>query len=434
MEEVAPKVPSVKIVLFGPENSGKTAFSETLLIGKIQNQNYVPTEKTVTREVMRQFYKKIGNRYVPTETYKLIIADTPGSIDKKNERYKGIQKSIGIILFYDTTDPNSAEQLAKMLEEEIIKPELYYNLMGIVIVGTKKDLNVNSEAISKAQTKLNHLIETIQSLWGYKIPHLIISNLNQNEVGWAFYVLESLIMDKPPMEIINTLSVEALGIETKLAEAPQMEMQPTETAKPVVETPTIETQIEQQPEIPPKTPTEIFEPEIKAEAQRAEPTVAPPKEEVTIEKPVKEAIEQPQAITREALKFEETQTSPLVKETIKVRIHPSEKIWMTLRKLVNSKRDEIVEALFFRKTEDGLYAAFYPGERVLDEAKKTTILESLKFEEIGDKIAESSGIGEPQLYIVMSKEKSILIVKRKEALLIVKTRSRPSDELINLLV
>ncbi len=412
MEEVSPKVPSVKIVLFGPKNTGKTTFKKILLEGGVPSSDYQPTTRTEIKDVMRQFYKKMANRYVPTETYKLLMADTPGAPEHREERYKGIQKSVGIILFYDSTNPQSAKELSKMVSEEILKPELYYNLMGIVLVATKKDLGANIEAVKLVQSELSEFSSVIKNLWGYDIPHLVISCMDPNEVGWAFYILEALIMDKPPHDIIRTLSVENLGVPSTQTEMPQIQPQPEEltTAKT------------------PETPVQVSKP-VEEKKPTLTPTTEPKIGDVAPEATVRgEQVE----LKKEELLFEEEKPKVEVGPTIK--LHPSEKIWLTLEKLVNSKADEIVEAIFFRKTADVLYVAFYPGEKRLDERKRKVILESLKIEEVGDTLSYSYDIRKPQLYLVYGEDKSALVVKRRDALLIVKVRGFPSKELINLLV
>jgi len=394
MDELSTKIPSLKVVLFGPSNSGKTTFRDILLKGAITDTSYNPTQKTEIVEVIRQFYKKMGGRYVPSETYKLMIADTPGDPRFRDERYKGIQRSVGIIFFYDSTDENSVNELFNLIREEIIKSEAYYNLMGIVLVATKKDLGPNTNAIRLAEERIQELNSLTEPIWGYKIPHIIISCYNNNEVGWAFYILEALIMDKPPVEIITNLSIQNLGKIISLSEVPSKVS-----------------------EAPMKTP------EIKP----VEPTVVTPE--------VKEAPT-PVMETRET-KVEEKIIEPALVEEKKVeryQLYPSEKIWTTLEKLAKI-REDILEVIFFKKTRNNLYhVAFYPGEKRPDLIPKELIEKSEELRSLSDYIASISNIENPSLYIITGDERSLLIIKRRESLLIVKVKGKPSRELIDLLV
>ncbi len=415
MEDLS-KIPSIKIVLFGPSGSGKTTMINTFL-----NQGAgapQPTTSVEIREIVRQYQKRMGGRYVPTETYRLIITDTPGAPDAKTERRKGLQKSVGVLFVYDATDPQSPRELLRMIKEEIIKLELYYNLMGIVVVGTKKDLGVNADAISGGEEVVNTLNSIIESLWGYKVPHIVISAIDSNEVGWAIYILESIIMDKPPTEIIQSLSPSSIGITPKIGTLPQSTVKQEVRREPQVikqPAPTIKAERKHEIEQP-------LSAQVVMEERREETLSSLTKSTIAVETP-KQTFETPTTLDRE-LSF----------EGYKIRLHTSERIWGTLEKLVRSRPDTIKEVIFIRKAGEILYVAFYPGPRELNQIKKDVVIRSIEIEKLGDRMAAAYNIEMPQMFMIKGFKESVMVIKRKDALLIVKTEGLPSEELIRLLV
>ncbi len=418
MEDIS-KMPSIKIVLFGPTGSGKTTFMHVLLNGQAPSEEIPQTTSVQVNEVVRQYQKRIANRFVPTETYRLIIADTPGIPEAKGERRKGLQKSVGIIFFYDATSPQSPRELLNMIQEEIIKLELYYNLMGILVVGTKKDLGVNSEAISSGEEVTKALNSLVENLWGYKVPHLVISAKSPEEVGWAIYILESIIMDKPPLDIIQKLSA------SNISGAPILEQLPSQ--------PTV--QKTEQITRPQPYVAETKQASLKGEQESIEAIPKQVEEQLIQRTPVRE-IGETQSIASEQIK-----TPPIGQpkheldfEGYKIRLNPSDKIWITLEKLATSRPEQIKEVIFIRKAGEVLYVAFYPGEKVLDSVKKDVVIRSIEIEKLGDKMAMEYNVENPQMFMIKGQKESVMVIKRREALLIVKTKGLPSEELIKLLV
>jgi len=428
MEEVG-AIPSVKVVLIGPSGVGKTTFLYSLMEENIPSE-ISPTQKTYVKETIRQYFKFSGGRYVPAEQYKLILADTPGAQDKIDERRKGIEKSIVGIFFYDLTNPRTVRELEGIITNEIINTEAYYNLMGIVIVGCKKDEGINSEALNLGLQLAQKFTELVMDLWGYKIPHLAINCKNKEEVHKAFYIAESLVMDKPPEPIVESLSAEKALVTPKVETKVQLQRPPSEI--PVRNRARGEVQIE----VPEKPRTIVTE---------EQPQVTPSERSVP-SKPipphlrgVSETVTRPISVPKETPETQETRvelssSSKALEMTFRVRLHESEKIWETVAKLHQSRIGEIEEIYFIKKAGEVLFLAYSPRDKNIRDLNINALAEALQFERIADSLARDNNIDLPKYYIISSSSKSLLIVKRKNALLILKTKGKPSDDLINLLV
>ena len=426
MEEVG-AIPSVKVVLIGPSGVGKTTFLYSLMEEELPSQ-LNPTQKTYVRETIRQYFKFSGGRYVPAEQYKLVIADTPGASDRVDERRKGIEKSIVGIFFYDLTNPRTVKELESIITNEIVNTEAYYNLMGIVVVGCKKDEGINHDALNLGLQLSRKLTELVMDLWGYKIPHLAINCKNKEEVHKAFYIAESLVMDKPPELIVESLSAEkvlaAPGIEgkTPLPKATErVSVNNKPEKEPLVAIPekraTVEPKEEPQAvQVEEKSPTKPIPPHLR-EISETRPTTVPTE------------VSEPRVA-----RVELSSSARALEMSYRVRLHESEKIWETVAKLHQSRKEEIEEIYFIKKAGEVLFVAYSPRDKNMNEFNIDILAKALQFEAMADELAKDNEIDLPKYYIISSSSKSLLIVKRKNALLILKTRGKPSDDLINLLV
>ena len=369
MEETAEerKLPLIKIALFGPSNSGKTTFLLTFL-GR-PSEELSPTTEAKSYEIQRTFYRKMEGKKVPLEVYRLMIVDLPGKEGYDNIRVLSLAKCVGIILFYDATDPISAQMLHRMVDEEIVGGGFIPNLLGIVIVGTKKDLGVNVEAIKIGEKLADSLTNEIKSYWNYEVPHLIINALNQEEVRTVLNILEHLFISlTAPRDLIESLSAKRY-----IAALP---------AKVVIK----------------KAET----PEIKA-LERTE---------------VIEEIEVP-AIER-------------IRE-VKYLIYPVDRIWEILKSL-GSRFPEIEFILLARKAAEGaIYVAFYPGEKSEENIPEELVNTVLSLDNVIAELLRMEDVGDLSHIILHGTKRSIIMLRKKVGILAIKTKEKPSEELLNLL-
>jgi len=375
--ETNKQLPQVKVALLGPMNSGKTAFIYTL-----QNKdtsNIKSTKEALAIGLTRTFYRVSAGKKIPLETYRLIIIDLPGREGYENLRAMNLSKCTGVILFYDATDPNSPRILKEMIKDEIIDGGFISNILGMVLVGTKKDLGINKDAIAIAREIEKILGQEIMKMWNYKLPHVLISTLNKKEVEIVLSILESLLMSLSlPEDLVKMLSIDT--IVGKIAPI-QASQKPLET----VRTPRIE-----------PSPRPIVETKIKTETEKIE------KEEKPVE-----------------LEFE---------------LFPVDRIWQILSELGKSF-EEVESLILVRKASDKLvYVAFYPGEKIKENIPKDLIKLLIEADFSINNLVKVADMGDLSHVILYGSEKSIIFVRKKAGLLAVRTYSRPSNELLELLL
>lgn len=372
------QLPQVKVALFGPINSGKTTFLYTL-----QNKdasNITSTKEASIVGLTRTFYRVSTGKKIPLETYKLIIVDLPGSKNYENIRVVNLSKCTGAIFFYDVTDPNSPRILKEMIRNEIIDGGLISNILGVVLVGVKKDIGVNKDAIVIAKEIEEILSKEIMRMWNYKIPHVLINALDKREVEIVLNILESLLMSLSiPEDLVKALSIDKIIKEIAPIQTPQRPLRTTE--QPVTET---------HPEPAVETKIKIKTKEIKKEIESVK------------------------------LRFE---------------LFPVDRIWQILSELGRSF-EEIESLVLVRKASDELvYVAFYPGEKIKENIPEDLIKLLMETEfSINNLVKMMSDVGDLSHVILYGSEKSIIFVRKKAGLLAVKTYSRPSNELLELLL
>lgn len=388
------KLPLVKVSLFGPTGSGKTAFVKTLL-GKPAT-NLKPTMNAGSVEIVRTFYKTTNMRKIPIETYRLQIIDLPGRENVENIRLLTLAKSTGTILFYDATDPESARKLRKMVEDEIIGGGFIPNTLGFVLLGTKRDLGANKDAIAIAKTIENALNQQIREIWNYNLPHLLINALNREEIEVVLNILESLLMSLSlPPELVQKLHVDNVVSERVSIPSLTEEMPPIE--KTVVPKERIEPKKEE-PIAPPPEPRK----ETEVPKREETPLIAVP----TTARPVKPSYE----------------------------LFPVEKIWQILNDLGRSF-DEIESLLLIRRISgESVYVAFYPGERKNENIPVDLVELVLNAEKSINELISVEDIGDLSHFVMYGTKKSIIILRKKAGILAAKIRGKPSAELLELLV
>lgn len=372
--DTSKQLPQVKIALIGPSNSGKTAFLYTL--GGRDVAEIKSTKEAVPVGFTRTFYRVSGGKKIPLETYRLIIIDLPGASGYENIRAMNLSKCTGVILFYDSTDPRSPRLLREIVRDEIIDGGFLSNILGIVLVGTKKDLGINLDAIKIAKEIEEELGREVTKMWNYKLPHLLINSLNKNEVEAVLSILESLLMSLSLQEnLVKTLSVE------------------TVLGKPT----------------PEKVPKQV-------EKKEAKPQPTP---DLKLEEKVTVA--------------EKTRGGPSPAH-VEFELFPVDRIWQILSELGKSF-EEVESLILVRKASDRLiYVAFYPGARSKDNIPRDLIKILMEADFSINNLVREADVGTLSHVILYGSEKSIIFVRKKAGLLVVKTYSRPSNELLELLL
>ena len=249
-DEFIPRaIPRVKVALFGPSNVGKTLFRNMLL--RRDPSPPKPSEKSEEEEILREYKRPTEfGMTMSIEKYKLTLVDVPGKPEFREERMKALSKIVGWIFMYDSTDPSSADMLLKMIKEELEPEKKLKSAIAMMVVGTKKDIGPNAEAIKKGEEIAKHLSKHTMMFYGYNVPHILISCKNQNEVSLTFLCLESINFDlKPPESILKKLKegvtippaqVPISKTEKEIEIPPKIEVAKTEIAKePPIETPEI---------------------------------------------------------------------------------------------------------------------------------------------------------------------------------------------------
>ena len=471
---------TMKIVLYGPSNSGKTAFKLTLL-GK-SDEEIKPTEKAEEVEMLRTVYKVKNGKKFPHETYRLKLADVPGKEDASDERLSGLQKAIGILLFYDSTDPESPEKLKKMVENEIIAMGYLYNLLGIAIVGTKKDLGLNKEAINKAQELANELSSQIKELWGYEVPHVLINAKDREEVDLTLNLLEHLMMSYTvPQAILEKIGIHSVlkGVEipSKEVTTPSPAVSPPpapptlkaekeiieqavkvekqEIKMPEVPSPEAvlgEKEISKAPELevqPPEKKPEIPSPEValeevikpKAPVQEL-PEVPLPQEVLTKEKPKEQVrilpIKQPMEKKLPEMSAPIERKKPVTKALVEPIPKVSEKkisfkpitnkmIWRRLEEIAK-RLDDVQKIILLKKVIKGdeqiVYYAYYVG--TIPKGVSTDLMNAIiAIDEISEKFQIYSNIGKLQYILIQGGQNAIRIFKKnKSGIIYIETKGR----------
>ncbi|MHA1617055.1 MAG: GTPase domain-containing protein [Candidatus Njordarchaeales archaeon] len=379
------RLPVIRVGLYGPAKSGKTTFRK-VFFGQEDSREYIPSEKVEVFETVRTFFQVKEGRKIPVETYKLALIDTPGREEFTNERLVGLSKCVGIILFYDANDPVSPQLLGKMVEEEVIGGGLIQNIVALVVVGTRKDLGINKEAVIVGQEVADRLTREIRNLWNYEVPHLLINAYNADEVTRVIEITESLLMTfRPPQKLIESLSASNI---LQAAIAPE--------AAPFVQ-PLIEIPV-------------IGEEEREKEQKTETVEVATPRE-------------------KSAMGAEGATKA-------KYKLIPSSKAWDLLRNMA-SKYPEIEKILLIAATPGGdIYTAFYPGEPTLENIPENLVSLIVALGKSLRNVLVEEDMGDLKYAILHGTNKSIIYTKLKEGrgIMVVKTRKKPSEELIKFLV
>ena len=334
-EFIPREIPRVRVALFGPSNTGKTTFCNMLTqheISKIE-----PTESARIIEILRDYKRRtVMGTYETVTKYKLTLVDVPGREEFKEQRTKSLTKIVAWIFFYDATDPTSAENLQRMIREELEKERMLKSAIAMIVVGTKSDLGPDPGAVKIGEEIAKHLSKKTSSLYGYEVPHFLISCLDSEDVNLAFLCIERINFElKLPEDLISKLKRKM----EKYLEKPPIE-------KPVPPK-IIEQKIEEQQitaiETPPEAPTEeTKEGEIPipplpklpegAEKQLEKLRMEIPPEEQIPEPPVEIPLEEtPQVlkeaeIKAEASKIEKMEAPPHTEEHVEIEITPRESL------------------------------------------------------------------------------------------------------------
>lgn len=194
---------SLKIALYGPRASGKTTFLRTL-IGK----TYSSTNANGI-EIVRTYRLKIpitGTRNVVV--YRLIIFDLPGAPKFRNLRLSTLKGVSGYIFFYDSTSLNSPQMLFRMIKSELEANKKLKSALAMIVLATEKDLGADRKALRYGNDTAAYLSNKTLRYYGYAVPHLLISNLNQKDVSLVVRALETIFFDiRNDIEVLRKLGV-----------------------------------------------------------------------------------------------------------------------------------------------------------------------------------------------------------------------------------
>lgn len=411
LEETA-KIPIIRVTLYGPSETGKTLFIYKALQKK--HQDLAVTTKIETMAAIRTFYQFREGKKYPIETYRLILIDTPGKKEYSKERIRGFSGAVGVLVFYDSTNPTSVDELKLMLQNEILESEFFPNIIGIVLIGTKKDQGINKDAVLKAQEIKELLTSKVKPVYRYEVPHILINVNDIKEVAITLYILESiLIVFQPPKRMVSLLSAENfLGIK-KVSEPQEEKIKEFQKGTPQVEIPIESRAVEikgEQPKVVEEEPKRIIAThpvEVKSK-QVHPPHVA--EEDVKL-KPLPKMVEK--------------------EEKVEFSLIDNKKIWNAISKIVRTF-SEANFGLFIRKKENVYEVAYYPGEPKL-EAIPWKI--SNLFKEIIMNIEnlmtnlKNGKIVEKSLIKVKGEKGNLLIIRRKTGWLLVNVSNKPSKEL-----
>ncbi|MEX0569015.1 MAG: GTPase domain-containing protein, partial [Candidatus Njordarchaeota archaeon] len=197
----------LNVALFGPSGSGKSLFRRILFTGKYSPTR--PNRRAIEKEIPRiyRFEIKITGNLGETK-YILHLIDVPGKEDLVEERESVLKKISGYIFFYDSTDVKSVELLEEMIKKEIEEKKKMKSALAVVLVGTKKDKGPDEEAIKKGCYLVDYLSRITVPYFGYRVPHLLISCKNRDEVNMAFNCLESIMFEtRPNKDIIEKIGI-----------------------------------------------------------------------------------------------------------------------------------------------------------------------------------------------------------------------------------
>jgi len=400
------KVYPVYVALFGPSNSGKSTFLSTLS-GK-EGFSF-PSENVEEYEIERRWYKEEMGKKILIETYRLIFRAFPGREEFMELRIKHLKKCTVLLLFYDCSSPTSIDQLAEMFDKEILKMNLLYNFATICLIGTKKDLGINDDAIRKAEELRKHISHKIKSIFDYEVPHFLINTLNKDDVSTTVKIAEYILMEQRiPSELVRKL------VPPALAEISFVPKAPPEIPKPSI------VEIPKPPAISEKP---VPSPEPKITAKEPTETLAPPKAPETM---IKTEVVKPVEI-----RSEYTIEKP---PEISIRLHPREKIWNAARKIVE-KFEEVEKVIIGYEVGRIVYVAFYPGEKNEKKIPRdfVQILRDMKQSLLN--LAPRSSIGQPKALINIGSDGIILLAMRgMNAFVGIKAKKIPSEKLLSILL
>ncbi len=433
-DEFIPRAISrVRVALYGPSGVGKTLFRNMLL--RKDSSPPEPSEKSVVEEILREY--KRPTEYgvaVSVEKYKLTLVDVPGRPELKDERNRALSKIVGWIFMYDATDPKSPEKLLEMIKNELEPARKLKSAIAVMVVGTKKDLGVNEEALRKGEEVANHLAKHTTLLYGYTPPHITISCLDPKEVALSFICLEAINFElRPPEKLIEKIKAHKPEVVAppkppppKPSEVPKVPSAPVEEKKVEVSTEAkMETiEIPEVPKPPEERPMEGIAEEIIQEEQVMEdlggvgmpveklPEIPSPKEVLEeIEKPAKEIPPEVPAPPEKAIVVEKPaeiiekpperppQPPPPKVEWI---TDPEDKMWSMARKMRD--RIEWVDRCYIIRPEQNKVHVAHDGERGLPQDTKKTL------DAVSRAVLVFGRILNPRAIIIVGEDKNMGIV------------------------
>ncbi len=420
-EEFIPRaIPRVKIALYGPSNAGKTLFRNMLLRKDASSPK--PSEKSQEEEVLREYKRptEFGTA-ISVEKYKLTLVDVPGRPEYKDERLDALSKIVGWLFMYDATDPSSAEILMSMIKDELEPARKLKSAIAMMVVGTKRDLGVNGDAVAKGEEIAKYLSKHTTMLYGYSVPHVVISCVDMNNVTLTFLCIESINFDlRPPKTVIEKLKSTEKPIGT--------EEKPTSVQAPKSEATATPPEIKPA-EAPLEKPSELVE-EIRVE--EVEVPTPPPTTETLHEEPLKELesletgieklpeVPSPVDVMKEALPKEvkiERPSPRLPKEKapahrvkpIEIEIEPNDELWNIARTLRG--KIPFVSRCFIMAYDRNRIHVSHGGDKELTQEIRDLLSSLIK-------VVGAAGIFEPSAMYISGEKKAYGIIFGKRTMVL----------------
>lgn len=222
----------LKILLFGPSKVGKSTYKSILLNKDVEtietprNIENSSKEKNIIQKIMER-------ELAPKERKDYQIINLPGREEDQDERlYQLSTRVVGSFLFYDASNPSSAQELLEMTEEELIETNYIRRQTGLVILGNKRG-PVSLDAVWTGKKVKDHLNSIISKTWRYDVPHLIISCQKRVEVFLTFWLMARLVPShRVPKEVVKKYAAKQYYRKAKMRGLEEAGPQKRTTGKP----------------------------------------------------------------------------------------------------------------------------------------------------------------------------------------------------------
>lgn len=376
-----------KIALFAPSQTGKSTYKATLLRKDVDTIE-TPTNLVNNRNKQNDVIQKIIRReLVPVERNHYNIIDLPGREEDKEQRLNELaSRVVGSLLFYDASNPSSAQKLLEMTKEELLDTNYIRRQTGVAIFGNKQG-QTSFDAVWTGKKLKDRLNSIISQTWKYDVPHLLISCQAEEDVYLSFWLMAKLIPShKVSKEVVRKYSAKHFFRQARKRKSsgPGPAQQPS----------------------PPK-PT----PKKSDSTVPAPDTPSPPSPQPTNDQPVS-TVETPEG---EPPKEEETPDSTLPDS---ISLYSSEgKERQFIEKLIDNF-SEVKKGILCRVKGEKIFLAFYPGEHTINQVPTDSLKRLIDFNKKIDNYKEQNIVeiqNEGDWYLLTNIDKTIVLLETNQA-------------------